>query len=106
MEKITSDIGKFGHRERGMLIELLQAWNNNGLPEGFSGDDVKPVLNFGSGNVFLTNSDFQVAMMLDDKLLQFFSCPKCGSEGFAEWLLDEISGLDCCREYLNEVNHG
>ena len=35
-----------------------------------------------SGNVFLTNSEFQVAMMNGDTLESFYSCLQCGNEGF------------------------
>ena len=83
-EATTTDLADFGWRERQMLIDLLQAWNEQALPEGFSDDEVRPMMNRNSGNVFLTNSDFQVAMMNGDKLEIFHCCPDCGHEGFAE----------------------
>ena len=48
---------------------------------------------------FLTDEDFNVAMMSGDTLEQFHSCPECGGEGFAEDLPDN----ECCQQYLKEV---
>ena len=100
-EITTTDFGKFGARERAMVRELLDAWNKQGLPEDFYGEDVKPMMNMQSGYVFLTNSEYQVAMMNGDKLESFYSCPECGFEGFEDELIDD--GNDCCREYIKEI---
>ncbi len=97
----TTDISKFGARERAMLVDLLKAWEEQGLPDDFYDDEVVPMMNTHSGNVFLTNSDFQVAMLNGDNLESFYYCPECGCEGFKDDLQDE--GNDCCREYLNEI---
>jgi hypothetical protein len=63
---------------------LLTARNKQGLPDDFYNNEVTPMMNMISGNVFLTNSDYQVAMMNGDKLESWYSCPNCGHEGFAE----------------------
>jgi hypothetical protein len=104
-EITTSDMSRFGSRERAMAEELLKAWRIQGLPDDFQDDEVVITMNTHSGNVFLTNSEFQVAMMngdLDDKgkLESFYSCPQCGNEGFAEEIKD---GDACCKTYLREV---
>jgi hypothetical protein len=78
----TTDLSKFGYRERVIARELLEAWEVQGLPEDFEETEVTIMFNMYSGNVFLTNSEFQVAMMCDDKLESFYSCPQCGNEGF------------------------
>jgi hypothetical protein len=83
-ETTTTDISKFGSRERLMLVEILTAWCNQGLPEDFENDEVTPMMNMNSGYVFLSNSDFQVAMMNGDKLERWYTCGECGHEGFAE----------------------
>jgi len=85
MEKFTStDLSDFGSREREMAEELLKAWREQGLPDDFDDDDVQIMMNFSSGNVFLTNSDCHVAMMNGDKLESFYNLPYGGEEGFAE----------------------
>jgi hypothetical protein len=83
------------------LRDLINAMMDHGLPDDFNNDEVHPMFNRNSGNVFLTNSDYQVAMMNGDKLESFYSCPECGEEGFVEDLRE--NGTTCCNDYLNEV---
>lgn len=80
----TTDLAQFGARERAILIEIFQAWAKQGLPIDFDENEVIPMMNINSGNVFLTNSSYQIAMMNGDKLESFYSCPQCGHEGFLE----------------------
>jgi len=80
----TTDLSEFGARERALLIKLLLAWQEQGLPEDFDNNEVTPMFNKNSGFVFLTNSDYQVAMLNGDKLESFYHCTNCGNEGFIE----------------------
>lgn len=80
----TTDLAKFGSSERKMLVELLIAWTEQGLPEAFYDNEVIPMMNTTSGLVFLTNSEYQVCMLNDDKLEMFYYCHNCGNEGFEE----------------------
>lgn len=90
MKPITiNDFSKFGYRERKMAEQLLHAWNECGLPEDFQEDEVSIIMNTHSGNVFLTNSEFQVAMMNGDKLESFYTDFETGEEGFREELSEE-----------------
>ena len=100
-ETTTTDFSKFGFREREMAEELLKASRVQGFPEDFYDDETTIMMNMNSGNVFFTNSEFQVAMMNDDKLESFYSCPECGQEGFKEDI--EEYDNDCCKEYLKEI---
>ena len=85
MKEITiTDLAKFGWRERKMAAELLTAMCEQGLPEDFIDDEVTIMLNTYSGYVFLTNSEFQVAMMNGDKLESWYTLPYSGEEGFKE----------------------
>ena len=86
-EITTTDFSKFGYRERKMAEELLQAWNSEGLPDDFEDNEVTIMMNMDSGNVFLTNSEYQVAMMNGDTLESFYTDLETGEEGF----LDELS---------------
>lgn len=101
MTEVTSDLSKFGWRERRMAAELLTASCDKGFPEGFTDDEVTICMNTGSGNVFLTNSEFQVAMMNGDRLESFYSCPNCGHEGFKSEM--EHEGNKDCQEYLHDI---
>jgi len=84
----TENIADFGYRERDMLIELLQAWQDHGLPENFSYDNVRPAFNMNSGNVFLVNDAWQVAMYSDGKIEEWHTLPYGGEEGFISDLLE------------------
>lgn len=101
-EITTSDLSKFGSRERKMVEELLRAWREQGLPEDFYDNEVVPMMNMNSGYVFLTNSEFEVAMMNGDKLEIWYTCPNCGHEGFKEDMLHSEDDDDC-REYLEQI---
>lgn len=80
----TTDLADFRARERRMLVDILIAWEKHGLPENFYTEEVRPMMIRSSGNVFLTNSEFQVAMLTDEnKLEMWHSCPNCGHEGFS-----------------------
>lgn len=107
MEYYTEDLGKFGHRERELLVSLLDEWNKNGLPDGFDYDNVRPAFNMNSGNVFLVNDSYQVAMMNEDTLEIWHSLPFSGQEGF----IDDLTDLDPDTlnaediEYIQQYNH-
>jgi len=102
MTEVTSDFSKFGWRERRMAATLLTASCDQGFPEDFNDDEVTICMNTGSGNVFLTNSDYQVAMMNGDKLESFYSCPECGHEGFKDEMQHNEDNPECQR-YLHDI---
>lgn len=100
-EITTTDLAKFGYREKAMAAKLLQAMIDKGLPNDFYDDEVTVMMNTNSGNVFLTNSEYQVAMMNGDKLESFYSCPECGHEGF----FDEMKHGENkeCKSYYKDI---
>ena len=83
----TTNLSDFGYRELEMLEELLKAMREQGLPDDFYDEEVHPMMNKYSGNVFLTNSDYQVAMMNGDSLESFYTLSYHGNEGFLDELL-------------------
>lgn len=107
MEYYTEDLGKFGHRERELLVALLDEWNKNGLPDGFEYDNVRPAFNMNSGNVFLVNDSYQVAMLNEDTLEIWHSLPYSGEEGFLSDLLDLDPEMLCLEdiEYIQQYEH-
>ena len=92
----TENLADFGARERKMLAEILAL----PFPDNFSDDKVRPAMNRNSGNVFLVNEDYQVAMINSDtgELEIFHSTPYEGHEGFITDLLKEYSPDDLNRE--------
>ena len=98
----TRDFSEMGYRELDMVGDLLKAYKGNNDETRFLGDGVKSEFNPNSGNVFLVDEDYNVAMMNGDKLEDFFSCPECGHEGFLE---EMQHGEDCegCVEYLESI---
>mgnify|MGYP001557947668 CR=1 FL=1 len=99
-EIITTDFAKFGYRERKMAEDLLHAWNEDGLPEDFNNDEVVIMMNKNSGNVFLTNSEFQAAMMNGKKIETFYNCGQCGNEGFKEDVTKDGTHCTECNELV------
>lgn len=82
----TTDLSKFGYRELDMAGDLLKAIKN-GLPDDFYDDGITVMFNTESGYVFLTNSDYQVALVDDNgDLYSFYSTPYSGLEGSFEEL--------------------
>lgn len=98
----TTDFAKFGYRERDLAKDLLVASCEKGFPSDFEVDEVAIMLNQNSGNVFFTNSEYQVCMMNGDALESFYSCPICGHEGF----MDEIEHSEDdeeCQEWTKDI---
>jgi hypothetical protein len=96
-EVTTTNFVDFGSRERGMLLDILQAWEKDGLPEEFYQEEVHPMMNRNSGHVFLTNSEYQTALMNGDKLEIWHNCPNCGHEVFAEDCILNDQGCNECN---------
>ena len=101
-EITTTDLSRFGWREREMAEELLRASREQGFPKDFDDDETTIMFNTHSGNVFFTNAEFQVAMMNGDDLESFYSCPYCGHEGFKDEMEHDPEDEDCTR-YLIEI---
>lgn len=85
-----TNLADFGYRELEMAAKLLTAYKSkNDLTRYFDDDGVTIMMNQNSGNVFLTNSNFDVAMMNGDDLEDWFYTPCSGYEGFAEDLKEQ-----------------
>ena len=103
----TTDFSEFGWRERKMASELLNASIEQGFPSDFEDDEVQIMMNKNSGNVFFTNSEYQVAMMNGEDLESFYNLPYSGIEGFADELKDEYENGNITDdediEYLKQL---
>jgi hypothetical protein len=100
----TEDLSEFGHIELEEAGKLLSAVKN-GLPEDFYDNEIKVGFNKNSGYVFLTNSEYQVAMLDDEgKLYSFYFTPYEGREGSYQELLEEFEDMHPeDQEYMNDL---
>lgn len=89
----TINLAEFGIRELTEVRNLLDAMINHGLPDQFYNDGVHPMFNKMSGHVFLTNSEYDVCMIVDGKLEMWYSSPYEGKEGFFGDLLAEYPDM-------------
>lgn len=72
-----------------MLAEIIHAMIHQGLPNGFKDTGIIPMMNTRSGYVFVTNDEFQVAMMNGGKLEMYHVDYETGEEGFKDTLSPE-----------------
>lgn len=94
----TTNLADFGARELYMVEQLLKAMREQGLPDDFYDNEVVPMFNRYSGNVFLTNSEYQVAMINGNDLLSFYFLGYHGYEGFLDDLLTDYDNGNIERE--------
>jgi hypothetical protein len=101
----TTNLADFGFREIKMARDLLDAWVSSGLPSDFGTEGVVVMMNQNSGNVFLTNEDFDVCMCtVGGNLESFYSSPYEGKEGFFDDLLAEYGDMhEEDKEWFRDV---
>lgn len=100
----TTNMADFGTREIKLARDLLDAWVSSGLPVDFEQSGVVLMMNQNSGNVFLTNEEFQVAMECDGKLYSFYTSPYSGVEGDFDNLLNEYAEMhEEDKEWFQEL---
>jgi hypothetical protein len=100
---LTSDLSHFGEKELHVVKSLIDAAEKQGLPNDFWDNDVKIMMNRYSGNVFLINSEYQVAMMNGDKLESWYFLSYHGYEGFLDDLLFMFDSGDILPEDFEEL---
>ena len=104
---LTTDISKMNLSE---VTEMLTAFQQENTTRAFKAmwydEDTIPTLNQESGYCFLTNSDYQVAMMNEGKLSMFINCSECGREDFEQdWIWTykndhDSSTCEGCKEVV------
>ena len=103
---VTKDLSEFGYREQKLAQDIFIAWRNNGLPQDFYNDEVELWFNKNSGYVFLSNSDYQVAIEEEGKLVSFYTTPYEGREGTLEELLEEYEDMHPeDKDYITELKN-
>lgn len=103
MNTTTTDLSKFGYRELETLKELLTAMIEQGLPRDFEDRDVTPMFNTYSGSVFLTNSEYQTAMLNGERLESWYYLSYSGQEGFLQDLIEMYRNDEFCNEDLEQL---
>lgn len=98
----TENLADFGMREIQELRDILNAWVENGLPDNFDNSGVKPAMNSSSGYVFLTNEDYQVAMLNGNELELYHSLPYSGEEGF---LADLVADHNPANLHADDIEY-
>jgi hypothetical protein len=107
MSNNTQDLSKFGYRELAMGADLLRAILRD-LPDDFEDDGITVEFNPNSGEVFLTNSGYQVAV-LDKRgeLESFYSTPYEGLEGTWAELVEQYQDMHPeDQEYIRAIADG
>lgn len=100
----TTNLAEFGHRELAIVRDLLSAMIENGLPNDFYDNEVVPMFNKYSGNVFLTNSECEVAMLNgNNELESFYWLSYHGYEGFLDDLLTDYDNGNILSEDWEEL---
>ena len=99
MEIVTADLSKFGNREIQESINLLKEYLNN--PLNCLSDGLTLNFNCNSGNVFLSDEDYNVGMLNNGVLEEFYNCSECGKEGFKEDFDKEVN-CEYCKEIANK----
>lgn len=105
---VTSDLNKFGFREKDMMIDLFQLYRDNKISnlahDYFDFGTMKPAFNMNYGIVFLTDDDYNMLMENDGKLDLFLTTPHDGHEGFYDELILEIKDYHPeDQKYLNDI---
>lgn len=94
----TENLNDFGSIELEEAKNILEAMIDNGLPSDFSNEGVKLAFNQNSGNVFLTNAEYEVAVYCETErgkyLESFYSSPYQGIEGTFEDLEEEFPNMN------------
>ena len=107
---LTEDITDIPLHEVVPLLTALDAFRNfrtgNNSTEMFkaswSDDGSKVAMNNQSGYVFLTNEDYQVAMIENEKLTMFLNCGECGNEGL-EGEFEVVDSCEGCKDIMKDI---
>jgi hypothetical protein len=95
MNIITNDLSKYGYRELDEAGKLLMAYAKNGAD--YMGDGITLNFNTLSGFVFLSDEDYNVAVLNDEgELEQFVTCGECGEEDVVSAIIIDPAGRGGC----------
>jgi hypothetical protein len=90
---MNTNLADFGLRERLILVQLLGAWHNNGLPEDFGTSGVVPGFDQYTGDVYLTNEDGELCTLAGDGLESFYISPWASKSGLFSDLIEDYDDM-------------
>jgi hypothetical protein len=103
MNTVTNNYDDFGLREKEEARDLLAVYGTHKDKTQFLGSGVQVYFNMMSGFVFLSDEDYNVAMLnVDGELEDFITCPNCGGESLASEFRDDCTD-ECCQEYADDM---
>ena len=91
MKNYTSDIAQFTSEQRAKLIELMQAWQDQGSPPEFIEEGVRPIAHTQLNQVFLINNDEEMLLLCGDSLEMFYPFDTNKLEGNFNDLVQEFT---------------
>ena len=95
---LTTDLGDMNLDE---VVDMLKSFQEQNTTPAFKAmwydEDTIPTLNQESGYCFLTNSEYQVAMMNERTLSMFINCGECGREEFEQAWTNEVTRFIKCE---------
>lgn len=98
MSDYTENLSDFGLIELEEARNILDAMIDNGVPSDFENEGVRIAFNRMSGKVFLTNSEYQVAVYSETErgkyLESFYSSPYEALEGTFEELAEQFKDMN------------
>jgi hypothetical protein len=80
--------------------KLLNEYSDD--PSILSGSEITVSFNTDSGNVFLSDDNYDVAMLHRGHIERFYNCPYCGHEGFLEDMVHDPQDDDCVQ-YMRDI---
>lgn len=80
-DPLTHDLADFGSRERDIASDILRALDRDGLPATMNNTGLRIYLNRLSGYVFLSDDDYNTAVMDGPNLVGHYCTPYNGHEG-------------------------
>ena len=105
---VIADFSHFGFRELQDAAALLVAYADHKGDTDFLGDDLTVNFNTYSGIVFLSDAEYNVGVLKNGVIVQFFSCMQCGYEGTQEDTLiddkDFVTYNGYCSKACEEQN--
>lgn len=105
---VTDDLSRFGFIELKEAAKLLSAYCDDKMTplarESFDGEGVHIAFNTDSGKVFLSNDEYQVLMLNEEGILDYWVwCSEHGSEGFLKDLAFDAENGNVPAEDCNEI---
>ena len=100
----TNNLEDFGFIELHEAGRLLVTLKTNNDKTNNLGSGLKVEFNPSSGNVFLVDEDYNVAMMNGDTLEDWYMCPYCGHEGFLSEIGHEPKDEEC-KQFLEDIGY-